>query len=70
MSGNMSHARFDYSAEELAEEYGLSIEQARRHISRFGASRAELDCFLKSSSRTRQHREEDIERTLEDVTFG
>jgi hypothetical protein len=70
MSDNMSNSKFDYSPEELAGEYGLSIEQARLHISRFGASRVELDCFLASSSRTVQHREEDIERTLDEVTFG
>ena len=36
MSDNMTNSKFDYSPEKLAGEYGLSIEQARRHISRFG----------------------------------
>ena len=59
-----------YSPETLAKKYGLSIQQARRHINRLGALRTELDSFLASSLRTEEHRDQDIDRTANEVSFG
>ncbi|MBP1862120.1 hypothetical protein [Rhizobium herbae] len=59
-----------YSPETLAKKYGLSIQQARRHINRLGALRTELDSFLASSLRTDEHRSQDIERTVNEVSYG
>lgn len=59
-----------YSPETLAKKYGFSVEQARRHISRLGVSRVELDRFLASSLRTQEHRDQDIDRTVNDVSYG
>lgn len=59
-----------YSPEALAKQYGFSIQQARRHINRLGAMRTDLDSFLASSSRTQRHRDQDINRTVNEVSFG
>jgi hypothetical protein len=58
-----------YSPETLAKQYGLSIQQARRHINRLGAVRTDLDSFLASSLRTQEHRDQDINRTVNQVSF-
>lgn len=59
-----------YSPETLAKKYGLSIQQARRHINRLGVLRTEIDSFLASSLRTQEHRDQDINRTVNEVSFG
>lgn len=59
-----------YTPESLAKKYGINIEQAHRHINRLGAVRTQLDSFLLSSSRTQEHRDEDIDRTINEVSFG
>lgn len=59
-----------YSAEELAEEYQISPQQAVRYIARFGARRDELDSFLASCPRTAVHRQDEINRSPTIVAFG
>jgi hypothetical protein len=67
---NMLNDSKIYSPETLAKKYGLSIQQARRHINRLGVLRTELDSFLASSLRTQEHRDQDINRTVNEVSFG
>ncbi|MBW6424889.1 hypothetical protein KX729_25920 [Rhizobium sp. XQZ8] len=60
----------EYTAEELADRYGISRQQAVRHIARFGPKRDELDAFLTSSSRSQRHRQDELDRSSSDVSFG
>ena len=60
----------EYSVVELAEEYQISSQQAARYIARFGAKRTELDNFLASSSRTMEHRDDEMNRTSAQVALG
>lgn len=64
----MSH--FEYSAEELARQYQISVQQAERYIARFGADREELDSFLSSASRSPTHRADETNRTASEVALG
>lgn len=59
-----------YSAQELAECYQISVQQALRYIARFGAKREELDTLLSSASRTSTHRHDEISRTSTEVALG
>lgn len=59
-----------YSADELAEHYQISPEQAARYIARFGSDREELDRLLGSSSRTPVHRDAEMARTSTNVALG
>ena len=69
MSDLLNHSNI-YSPETLAKKYGISIQQARRHINRLGVLRTEIDSFLASSLRTQEHRDQDIDRTVNEVSFG
>jgi hypothetical protein len=60
----------DYSPEELAAAYQISIQQARRYVARFGSNRLELDALLASSPRTNKHRALEIDRTSAEVALG
>lgn len=60
----------DYTAEELAERFGISHQQAVRHIARFGSDRQELDAFLVSSSRSQRHRKDEIDLSPTQVSLG
>jgi hypothetical protein len=59
-----------YTPEELAFRYKISVQQAQRYIRRFGSSRMEIDMLLAAKERTPHHRDEEMERTLREVTFG
>lgn len=59
-----------YTAEELADHFGISKQQAIRYITRFGPGRRGLDTFLSSSSRCQRHRAEEIDLTSEEVSLG
>jgi hypothetical protein len=59
-----------YTAEELAQAYQISHQQACRYISRFGSDREELERLLSSSSRTNQHRSREVDRTSTQVALG
>lgn len=60
----------DVNEKYLIEKYCLSRYQARRLLSNFGRDRVELERLLGASGRTQDHRAEDVEQTLADVTFG
>jgi predicted DNA-binding transcriptional regulator YafY len=60
----------EYTAEELAEKYQISRQQAVRYIARFGADRVDLDHFLAAASRTARHRPGDVRRTASQVALG
>jgi predicted DNA-binding protein YlxM (UPF0122 family) len=60
----------DYTVEELAERFGISRQQAVRHIARFGSDRQELDAFLASSSRIQSHRQDEIDLYSSEVSLG
>jgi hypothetical protein len=60
----------DYSAEELASTYELSIQQAQRTISRFGSGRRDLDRLLGCEARSPDHRQEEEELTTAQIAFG
>jgi hypothetical protein len=60
----------EYSVDELAEQYQISRQQALRYITRFGADREELVSLLSSSSRTANHRNNEVGRTPIEVALG
>jgi hypothetical protein len=60
---------YQYTAQELAERYQISSQQALRYITRLGSNRDELDSFLASSSRTPIHRDDEIDRSSLEVAF-
>lgn len=59
-----------YTAQDLVENYGLSIQEARRVIDRFGSSAVDLDFILVGKGRPRRHRAGDMERSAEEIAFG
>lgn len=60
----------DYTPQELAEAYQISIQQAERYICRLGADREEMDRLLASSARVNRHRPGEIERSSTDISYG
>lgn len=58
------------SKRELANAYGISEQHAQRLISRFGSSAPDIDMLLAARNRPRCHRDQDTDRTSEDVAFG
>lgn len=65
-----STAAAGYAPEELAQRCEISPEQAHRYYRRFRSRRAELDRLLAATDRTPRHRDDEIERTVLEVTFG
>ncbi|MBB3595918.1 response regulator of citrate/malate metabolism [Rhizobium sp. BK529] len=59
----------EYSAEELAEHYQISRQQALRYIARFGGNRVELDHLISSAPRTAIHRPDDVNRSAVEVAL-
>jgi hypothetical protein len=59
-----------YSVEELRAIYGLSPQDAARKIRRFGSLVVDLDPILGARFRTPAHRPQDIDRAVDQVTFG
>ncbi len=60
----------DYSPEQLAQRYQISIQQARRYITRFGSTRSEMDRLLSASSRTNEHIALEMSRTAAEIAIG
>lgn len=54
----------------LVKTYCVSRQQARRLIKKFGSEKSEMDLLLGAKGRTRQHRKQDVKRTIAQVSFG
>ena len=60
----------EIDASYLVKTYCVSRHQARRLMRKYGCEKSEMDLLLGARGRTRQHRRQDIRRTIRQVTFG
>lgn len=54
----------------LTKRYSVSRQQARRMIRRYGCDKSDIDFLLGARGRTRQHRRQDLKRSMVQVSFG